>query len=335
MSVFLHPHRADILAAVALVARAREPLADGLVSLTAGDPHLSRWASRLAPALRSGTPAPDVLRRARLLSRHETRILAADADFVAALDRIASAAASPPRGIWWVRHLPVSCALAFALPATAWCLLLAANGMDLHYATDQLGITVGSIGRLSHQPLASALLLGAMLLAITAGDAAVRGVRGLRHLTHFWCPEVDRQVALLRLIQHARLGDDAPVRLDPLRSALARVGVGAWRPNQPVWDRDWRTWMFLTRWRLSPDLRKQSAQRRDLASRLTLLGIVDSDRGRPDWDAAETLCRERLDDALSSSYLLVRPVLLLTVWTGFMGMAMSVLAPLIRVASYL
>jgi hypothetical protein len=333
-----HPHRADVLSACALVARTRAPMAEGLERLAAGDPLLMRWARRLAPPLRAGAPLAETLRRERLLTRREAELLALDGDAPGALDRIAAGALAPPRGLLLVRHLPVALALALMLPALAVSIVLDLIGAHYETIYRELGIMLPYVTEVTLGVVR--LLFSTVLLtaAAFAAEALLRSLRGFRHIAHLWCPEVERESALLRLVESARLRDERSAQVGTLWMALAPVTVllnlvrlNAVRRGRPAWDLDWRTWLFLSRYRLDREQRRAAAAQPDLAARLIGLGVVELIDGRPDWDGAERRCRARLEMAVSETLLLARPVLLLFVWSSLVTAGIGVMLPLFKI----
>jgi hypothetical protein len=327
----LHPNRADVLAACALMMRAREPLADGLERLAAGDALLAPWARRLAPGLREGEPVAHALRRLRLVSAREAELLALDHDLPAALDRVAGAAAAPPPRAWLVRHLPITFALALFTPDLAMTLLSSIAGGPFASIYRELGVQLPLASELLTNPARLLVSSSVVIAVLASSEWLVRNLRGLRHIAHLWCVEVERESALLRLVQAARLGDDRGPRGTLLQLVLDAMRLSAVRLRRPRWDRDWRTWLFLTRFRLTRETRRAAAARPDLAGRLLLLGVVDERDGRPQWVEAEERCRARLDSAIEESLRVARPALLLVAWSSALTSGTATLIPLFMI----
>lgn len=246
---WLHPQRADVLAALALVVRRRQPLAPAFARLAAGDPLLQPWNRRLAAGLAAGDPLGAVLRRHRLLDRRAAAQLDAAADPVAAFERVAGESLLPVRGLVLVRWFPAALVVAILLPV----MLVHLSGVSAMYEAIYKDLNI-------KLPMLTSLMLGrswASALAPLSGGLLAAALlsmlgllRGLRHLRHLWWVEVHRQAALLRLADAAVAGDDAPRHLAWPASWLAALRLSAWRQDRPGWDHAWRTWRILTRWRI-------------------------------------------------------------------------------------
>ena len=328
MSWFLHPHRTDVLSACALVTRAREPVAAGLARLGSGDPFLVRWAERLAPGLHDGQPLPLVLWRARVISRQEADLLTADADLPAALDRLVVTSTRPSFRVWMIRHLPAVIILAMIVPALllSTCFFGVVHAFEMIYRDLNIELPPVTIAVL-HPLTLLGTLIGSLLL-IGGCEWLLRSLSGVRFVCVLWCPEIERQTALLRLIQAARTGEHAPPRLGWLRRLLSAMRLGARSARRPRWQQDWNTWMLLTRLRLDRTLRRAAAKLPDLASRLLMLRVIPLRNDLPDWDAAEERCRERLASAESLAFLFISVVLL---WVSCISVIVSLLGPLIKI----
>jgi len=328
MSWFLHPQRTEVLAACALVTRLSEPVASGMARLGSTDPFLSRWAQRLTPALQEGVALPLVLLRARLISRREAEQLSIAADLPTALDRLVSASIQPSHRVWLVRHVPSVIILAVMLPAlvVSTCLYSVVHAFEVVYR--DLGIQLPAATVVVLHPMTLLFALVIALASFAATEWLLRAIAGVRFLCLLWCPEIERQNALLRLIQASRTGDNAPPRLGWARRLLSAVRLGAWSARRPHWQRHWNTWMLLTRFRLDRDLRRAAVRLPDLTARLMQLRLVPLRDQRPDWDAAEDRCRERLALAEGHALLFVGVVLL---WSSCIGVFVALLAPLLKI----
>jgi hypothetical protein len=325
MPWFLHPHRADVLAACALVARSRSPLADGLERLAAEDPLLTRWSRRLGPPLRAGEDVPETLRRARLLDAEEAELLAHSEDLAEGLERAASSIQTGPWRMRLVRHLPLSLAIALGAPSIVVSSVLALSGLT--------SSSVAGLGILTPANARPERLLFTWFLLLQVAIAAehlLRSVRGLRHLATLWCPGVERERALLRLLRAARTGRAPKPRLGALRLALSLVGLAAQPLSLPAWNSDWRTWKVLTYLRLPRRTWLDAGREGDLAARLVLVGAVETIDGRPDWAGAEDRCRARLAEGIDDAMLIARPLLLLAVWVSAVAALSGLWLGLIR-----
>jgi len=303
-------------------------VASGLSRLGSGDPFLTRWAERLAPGLLAGLPLPQVLRRERLISRREAEQLSHEADLPAALDRLASASIHPSHRVWLVRHIPSVIILAVMLPGlvVSTCLYSVVHAFELVYRDLNIALPAATIMVL--HPLTMLCALVVALVGFGATEWLLRALSGIRFLCVLWCPEIERQSALLRLIQAGRSADNSPPRLGWARRLLSRLRLGAWSARRPHWQRHWNTWMLLTRFRLDRERRRAAVRLPDLAARLLLLGLVPLRDGRPDWDGAEDRCRERLALAEGHALLFVSVVLL---WSSCLGVFVALLAPLFKI----
>jgi hypothetical protein len=328
MRLLLHPHRAEILAACALVMRQAAPLPEGLARLAVDDLLLQPWVERLAPQLRSGRPLPEVLRGAGLLSRRECAVLSAEPDLAQALDRFSSSVLVMPRWTWLIRHFPLVLTTELAGLALLLSIVFHDAFANIDGMYDALGMIPTLNTMLSGHPGQMALIAGLAIGAMALCDWSIRSLRGLRHISHLWCPEVARQHALLHLIQAARRDERQPLPLQGVQRVLARLRIGALRSGKPAWDIHWRTWMFLTRFRLDRMQRREALQQADLTQRLMTLGVVAMDRGKPDWASAESDCQGRLATAEAELLLLLRPALL---WVGLVSVMLFNLSPLMKI----
>jgi hypothetical protein len=328
MRWFLHPHRTDVLSACALVTRAHEPIVAGLARLGSGDPFLKRWAQRLAPGLEDGQPLPLVLCQTRVISRQEADLLSAEADLPAALDRLVVTSTRPSYRNWVIRHLPSVIVMAVMVPALlmSTCFLSVVQAFEQIYRDLNIDLPAATIAVL--HPLTLLATLVGSLLMIGCCEWLLRALSGVRFICLLWCPEVERQTALLRLIQAARTGEQAPPDLGWMRRQLSALRLGASSARRPRWQPDWNIWMLLTRFRLDRTLRRAAAPLPDLASRLVVLRVIPLRNDQPDWDAAEQRCRERLDRAESQAFLFISVVLL---WASCISLIVSLLGPLFRI----
>ena len=332
--MFLHPLRANVLSALALAAGGRESLPAALERLAASDPLLKPWVARLVPALRVGAPLGTTLRRARLIDRIHGERLDAAADPARALDRLARQAMAPIRGAALVVWLPVWLALALVVPMILPDLLMRhVTGSNFEALYRELGLIlpdltemVMSLSRAPWSPLVLALgIAGAMWL--------LAQFRGLRHVLHLWNPEVHRNLALLELLRCSRDGGGLrPARPSWFMRCLMAVEIGARRPDRPEWDLPWRTWLFLTRFRLRRGERLGLASLPTITERLTAIGVLTMAEGVPDHDTAEERLRSQLQTTLDRS----RPWLLfLSIGFALSTTVMSYVLPFFKIIEYL
>lgn len=264
----LHRQRVDVLHALVLVAGGREPLAEGLDRLAAGDPLLAPWARRLGPALRSGEPVPAVLARARLLSRGEARRLEG-VDLADGLDGVLAAEAGDPRGVALVRYLPT--ALVAAMGAgliagkTAQVALFGGIYREVGLRSSSIAETAAGIVLvvagvwLAQWLLAASAWLGEVRFrpavqarrpAALAASWILRPLSWLSQVQLLWFPGVHLAAAWLDVIR---------------TTAIAQAG-GPDRSGLP-----WRRWLALGWWRMPRALRRR-LHAATPAERIALLG---------------------------------------------------------------
>lgn len=329
-----HPRRAEVLAALALAARRREPLADGLARLAEADPLLQAWHRRLAPDLGSGVPLAEVLFRHRLLDRRAAAVLAEEADPAAALDRAASGAVAGPHNLWLIRWFPVALTLAVLVPLVA----VQLTGIFAVFATVFRDLNIRLPGVTAHLLDASYL---ALLLPPTGAVATwiilqmLAQIRGLRHLRHLWWVEVHRQAAMLRLVEAALAGHDAPVHLRWPLSWLAWLRLTALRQDRPAWDEDWRTWRILTRWRALGHGWREAARAGTAAGVLRALGLLPAGGSTEDLRQLHATVAQRLRHALEPACIEARALLMVAIGIGVAASLFAMFLPLIMVVEQL
>lgn len=331
---WLHPHRADVLAAIALAARQREPLGRGLERLAAGDPLLRPWAARLGPDLTSGAALGAILHRHRLVDRRTAERLDASVDQVEAIDRLGRDQLEPLRGLTLVRWFPVAVITAMLVPMA----LLQISGITAIFETifRDLNIRLPALTHAMLDRSAAGLLLplvGAGALGLLL--AALATLRGLRHLPHLWWVEVHRQRALLRLVEAACDGDDATLRLPAPAAWLAALRISAWRQDRPVWDRDWRTWRILTRLRALGHGWPAAARATTAAGVLQAVGLLAADGDRAGLMRLREQTRARLVHALGPAQVEARALLIVAVSCGLALAVLAMFLPLISVVEQL
>lgn len=293
--------RSEVLHALALVAGGGEPLDRGLAALAAGDPLLEPWLHRLAPDLAAGRPLEEVLLRHRLIARTEVAVVAASNDLPATLRRLAAATPGVPLRARALRWLPVTLTLALSAGMLAGSAVLnLAATQPMHDLNLRLPLGHGSAGAW----LGLAAVLVAIAGLIAGAMAALDAIPGVRRLLHLWCPEVQRSLALAELVR----------ALATRRSAAAR--------------RAWRTWWFLTRWRLPYLLRNAASAETDPEQRLTTLGLLPLRHGSPDWETAVANADARLAAAVGAAGMLIGPLLWGCLLCGFF---IGVAGPLLSV----
>lgn len=331
---WLHPHRADVLAALALAARQREPLGRGFERLAAGDPLLRPWAEQLGPDLSSGEALGTVLHRHRLIDRRTAGRLDAAGDQAEAIDRLGRDQLEPLRGLNLVRWFPVAVISVMLVPVA----LLQVSGVTTTFERIFLDLNI-RLPALTHAMLdhsASGLLLpllGAGALWLVLGLLAT--TRGLRHLPHLWWVEVHRQHALLRLVEAACDGDDAALHLPAPASWLAALRLSAWRQDRPVWDRDWRTWRILTRLRALGHGWPAAARATTAAGVLQAVGLLAGDGDRAALLRLRDQTRARLAHALAPAQVEARALLIVAVASGLAMAVLAMFLPLISVVEQL
>ena len=331
---WLHPHRADVLAAIALVARSRQPLDRGLARLADGDPLLRPWSERLGPALASGQPVAEVLHRHSLIDRRAAQSFAAEPDPIAACDRLARDSLAPVRGLMLIRWIPVAVAGIMMVPLV----LLQFSGVIHAFETvfRDLNIRLPALT----EAMLDRSWVGAFLpvlggIAVWFVLLLVRALRGLRHLTHLWWVEVHRQAALLEVIDAAILGDDAPRRLAWPWSWCAKLRISAWRQQRPAWDRSWRTWRILSRWRVLGAGWREAARAPTAAGVLRALGMLPEHASATALEQLRATVRQRLVHAIEPAHLEAKAMLMVAFAIGLFLAIMALFLPLISIVNQL
>ncbi len=326
------PSRGDLLSAVALAAGGGRALPDELDLIAGTDHGLAPRLRGLAADLRGGRRLDKALADDGLLDDAQQEAVHRAADVPAALDRAARQVAQPVHGQWRIEWLPlwICSSVLGSLFATELTMRLV-SGYSFEAMYRELGVTLPGLTEFMFgitrglAPLATSI---ALLVIIAGGMILLRQIRGLRHAVHLWNPEVHRAAAVMRLLRHARWrGGLESVRRPWWHRPL--WFASCYRDEAPAWDRDWRTWLFLTRFRLRRADRQLTLALPTLTERLTAIGVLPHRDGRPDFDTAETLARERLQAALllaSPWWLLLGPML------GIPITVVAYILPLVRTA---
>lgn len=323
--------RAALLHGTAMLVAGQTPLPEGLERLARDEPAFARWVQRLAPALRAGRPLPQALRQARVIGRRQLATLTVAVDSAAladALRRIADMGDAVTPGYGFVRWYPVWLAAALLLPGTLLSALLdVTTGGTLRAAYSELGIILPALARVTAQPpLIAVAIAAAMVVSVAGAQLLIERLRPVRHVLHLSCPEVHRLATACRLLRSARIGDDAPRRLGRARLWWYRSGLGVTRPNRPPWDADWRTWMILSRFRLSSTQRRLLRELPDLGPRVGAIGLGNAESAA-DWQSDEAELRRRLAEVIQRARWLLVGVLIAAAVVGWMfGQMMPVLA---------
>ena len=331
---WLHPHRADVLAAVALVVRQRQPLAVGLARLAEGDPLLRPWSKRLGPALAAGNPLPEVLWRHRLIDRRAAEAMGESADPVAACDRLAVESLTPVRGILLVRWFPVVLAAVMLVPVA---LLQISGIMALFEQTFRdLNICLPAITVF----MIEASYVGAVMplvgaLAMLCLMNVLHQLRGLRHITHLLWVEVHRQAAMLELVEAAVAGDDEPQHYDMPVSWGIEVCVSALRQDRPAWDLSWRTWRILTRFRSFGHNWREAARADTAVGVLQALSMLPAGADGAALEDLRATVRQRLVHALEPAHVEARALLLVGFAIGIFFAVLALFLPLISIVNQL
>ncbi len=294
---WLHPQRAEVLAALALAVRLHQPLAEGFARLAEADPSLQPWRRELDAGLRSGEPLGALLCRHRLLDKSAARRLDRATDPVAEFETLTRASYAPLRGVWLICWFPAVLALAVSAPLV----LLQLSGLSQFFETvyTELGIKLPALTMmmLIRGNLAF-IIMGGSVCAMVGLLTCLSLVRGLRHLPHLWWVEVRRSLALLAVIRAARTGADKVLILSWPASWLAAIRVSAGRQRRPAWDREWRTYRILTRWRAGGPGWRAAARAPTAAGVLHALGLVSTTSDAAELQRLEEFVSEQLRDAL-------------------------------------
>ncbi|MEK7413386.1 MAG: hypothetical protein AAB263_08720 [Planctomycetota bacterium] len=331
---WLHPHRADVLAALALAVRQRQPLAQGFARLAEGDPLLRPWSDRLAPDLAGGTPIGTVLRRHRLLSKAAAVQLDNEPNQQAAFDRLAHDSLQPVRGVWLIRWFPVLLVVIILIPVAVLQLSGVTSMHAAIYRDFNLKLPLLTLVMLD-QSIAGVILplIGAALIWLLLATLGL--FRGLRHLPHLWWVEVHRQAAMLELVDAAIAGADAPRRLRWPWSWCAALRLSAWRQNKPTWDRSWRTWRILTRWRALGHGWRTAARATTAVGLLQALELLPAHADRTSLEQLRATTRDRLAYALEPALVETRALLLIGFAVGLFMAVMALYLPLFSTISQL
>jgi hypothetical protein len=276
--VWLHPDRADVLSALALVAKQGDALPQGFARLAAADPVLQPWIERLNPALTQGQALGATLRAKRLVTREQARYL----DRLGA-ERIAPAlraAARGDRGVlrltWFAAYYPlVVVAVLVGLP------LLVAWVSDLGEIYDEMGVRMSAMSGFvlgtpwwQQVPVATALLGGMGLLCWT-----INRVLGLRAIPSLWAPATMRAASVCRVLQAVE------------------------RSESEACEEWWLLWLLCVPV-TNPELRQMIHEIPDeeIMTRLRRLGLLVEVNGTVDWIASHDLARGRLLAARRREY---------------------------------
>ena len=339
---WLHPHRADVLAAVALVVRQRQPLDRGLARLAEGDPLLRPWSERLGPALAAGEPLAAVLQRHRLIDRPAAEAFAGQPDAVAACDRLARESLAPVRGLLLIRWFPVALAAVMLVPVVVMQLSGVMGMFDQIFHDLNISLPVLTMAMLDRSwagiflPLVGAAAMWGLMMML-------RHLRGLRHLLHLWWVEVHRQAAMLELVDAAIAGDDAPRRLSWLLLWCTEIRLPwplkwcsphrllAQRQDRPVWDRSWRTWRILTRFRALGHGWREAARAPTAVGVLQALGQLRADADEQAVRRLRATVRQRLIHALEPAHVEAKALLMVGFAFGIFIAVMGLFLPLISI----
>ena len=330
---WLHPHRADVLAALALAMRLRQPLASGFTRLADGDPLLQAWAMRLSPDLASGAPLGGVLRKHRLLDRRAARRLDSATDPVGEFENLSQEQLVPLHGLTLIRWFPVYLVAVILGPVAVIQTLGIPKIFENFYRV--LGIKSPALTELMFSFHGLGLVGWAVAVASMWGILyLILQVRVLRHFCHLWWVDVHRQAALYALTRAAVARQDAPQRLR-WRSLLAVVRISSARQMHPAWDHDWRTWRVLTRLRALGPGWKIAARSSTAAEVLTALGLLPTQA-----DAAALLrvrdeARQHLLAVLEPARAQAYGVLMFGGALGAMKVALAFFAPLLDPMGFL
>jgi hypothetical protein len=230
------------------------------------------------------------MRRHRLIGRDEVAVVAASTDLPATLHRLAAASPAVPLRAKALRWLPVTLTLALGGGMLVGSAVLNLAGMQpLHDLNIRLPLGHGS----ASSWLALFALIAAVSAALAGTMVALDAIPGVRRLLHLWCPEVQRSLALAELVR----------ALATQRRAAAL--------------RHWRTWWFLTRWRLPYLLRNAIAAEPDPEQRLAAIAVLPLRHGAPDWEAAVGIADARLAVAVGAANMLIGPLLWGCLLCGF------------------
>lgn len=331
---WLHPHRADVLAAIALVVRQREPLARGLARLADGDPLLRPWSERLGPALAAGDPLPDVLQRHRLIDRRAAEAMGDSADPVAACDRLAAESLTPVRGLLLIRWFPVVLAAVMLVPVALLQVCGVMSAFEQIFRDLNIRLPAITVFMIEASYIGVFMpFLGA--LAMVCLMNMLRQLRGLRHITHLWWVEVHRQAAMLELVEAAIAGDDEPHHYDMPVSWGIEVRLSSLRQDRPAWDLSWRTWRILTRLRALGHNWREAARAGTAAGVLQALGLLPSVAEASSLEELRSTARQRLIYALEPAQVEARALLMVGFAFGIFIAVLALFLPLISIVEQL
>ena len=320
--------RADVLAALALVARQREPLERGLARLAVGDPLLQTWSERLGPDLAGGISLGQVLVKHRLVTAEQGRVLDQATDIPAGIEQLTVEAAEPIPGLWLIRWFPVALVVCFLAPL--WILSITGIIENFERIFREIGLTLPV---LSENIIASSRgVIPEIILVITGSFLAmklVNSIRIIRHLPHLWFPSVHRELALYDLLIAARTGHDEPRKLKFPWSWLAMIRLSSLRQDHPRWDESWRTFRFLTRWRSLGVSWKSAANATTAVSLLQHLGILDVTSTSRDIELRLQESRDRLKRHAMVALSQARGLMVVAVGIGIFLTILGLMLPLV------
>lgn len=334
---WLHAQRAEVLAALALSVRLRQPLAPGLAQLAENDPSLQIWHRRLDAGLRAGEPLGALLYRQRLIDKKSAMRLDTTSDPLKEFAAITQDSYKPLRALFLLHWFPVIVAMTLCVPLIA--LQISQMGSFFAQIYSELGIRLPALTLLLMDlSRGSTVVLVAGVGCLMVGLTTILSVmRGLRHLQHCLWVDVHRTEALLGLITAAQQGDDAPRVLRWPLNWLAALRISAVRQYRPAWDAQWRTYRILTRWR-APEMGWRKAARSTTAlGVLQALGLVSDGDGGDQQELLQLkhLLDERLRGALATDVAQAFALLMVSVAIGCGVAVFALVLPLFTIMGHL
>ncbi len=295
--MFRHPHRIEVLSALAMATDAGEPLPEALTRLGASDSLLRPWAQRIAVPLREGADLWQVLRVLGLVSKREVEGVSA-LPLADGLRVLADGLLDPVPGELRIRYLPATFFLAATVPGVVLVCLMRVMTDDWFVVLfRELSLSLSTLTEIMQ-------LYPALLLVLPVAIALVLAfcwnlldrIVLVRWLLALVFPAVRRErSAMVLLCSALRTNDPRPSTIDRV---LDWFWLAARRHDRPWWllcYQDWRRQSWGVRGRL-----RHGAD--PLQERLRLCvdaGLVLVDQDGPDWIAAVHRQRQRLRQVLA------------------------------------
>lgn len=243
-----HPHRSELLSALAMAADAGEPLPEALLRLATSDSIIAAWAHRMVVPLREGADLWQVLIALGLVTTREAHGVSAlsTADGLRAL---ADGLLDPVPGERRIRYLPATCFLAAVWPAMLVVIIISVttdNHFERTYRELQLSLPAITefVINVTRHPLLAIAAPPVIALALAWLWSLLARIDGARWITLGFFPSIHRERAALSLLWSTlQRTDPAPSTVD---WALGALGLSSHRHQRPAWVQHYQQWRRLS-----------------------------------------------------------------------------------------